>query len=76
MNNDYKLIFESYRKSKEKLVTVVNDQIKDNLEGICFSKEDAIKLLEFIEKHCNEYDVLADSTAYNLKQLVLEKFYQ
>jgi hypothetical protein len=39
-----------------------------------FTKEDAKKLLEFIEKHSNEYDVIADSTAYNLKQLVIEKF--
>jgi|LauGreDrversion2_6_1035139.scaffolds.fasta_scaffold67549_1 uncharacterized protein Smg (DUF494 family) len=70
---DNDLIFESYRKSK-RLAKSINDQIDANLEGVCFSKEDAIKLLEFIEKHSNEYDVIADSTAYNLKQLVIEKF--
>ena len=71
--HDNALIFESYSKSK-RLVKSITDQMGAPMEGVCFSKEDAIKLLHFSEKHCNEYDVIADGTAYNLKQLILEKF--
>jgi hypothetical protein len=74
VKGDIKLIYENYLKtlkSQDNTLKTIKSTCPNN--QILITKDELISMLKFVEKHLNEYDAIADSTGYNMKQMLLEK---